>query len=97
MTLRADPLHSIADGADAAMDRTQRILTDALGAAERVIKDGVRTLREQTDAYTGPAGETVDDAQRYVVRRVKERPVTATLAGLGVGVLIGLLLASRSK
>jgi ElaB/YqjD/DUF883 family membrane-anchored ribosome-binding protein len=26
---------------------------------------------------------------------VKERPVTATLAGIGVGLLIGLLLAGR--
>ncbi len=95
--MRADPLNSIADGADAALDRTQRILKEALAAAERVVKEGVRTLREQTDAYAGPAGESVDEAQRYVVRRVKERPVTATLAGLGVGVLIGLLLASRGK
>ncbi len=35
--------------------------------------------------------------QRYVVERVKERPVTATLAGLGVGLLLGLLLANRSQ
>jgi ElaB/YqjD/DUF883 family membrane-anchored ribosome-binding protein len=95
--MRADPLNSIADGADAALDRTQRILKEALAAAERVVKEGVRTLHEQADAYAGPAGESVDEAQRYVVRRVKERPVTATLAGLGVGVLIGLLLASRGK
>jgi ElaB/YqjD/DUF883 family membrane-anchored ribosome-binding protein len=93
--MRADPLNSIADGADAAMDRTQRIAKDALATAERVIKDAVRTLREQTDAYAGPAGETAEEAQRYVVQRVKERPVTATLAGVGLGVLIGLLLASR--
>ncbi len=95
--MRADPPNSIVDGADAAVDRTQRILKDALAAADRAIKDAVRTLREQKDAYAGPAGETVEEAQRYVVERVKERPVTAALAGLGVGVLIGLLLASRGK
>jgi ElaB/YqjD/DUF883 family membrane-anchored ribosome-binding protein len=39
----------------------------------------------------------VDEAQRYVVERVKERPVTATLAGIGVGLLLGLLLANRSQ
>ncbi len=96
-SMRADPINSIADGADAAVDRTQRILKEALAAAERVIKESVRTVREQTDVYAGPAGERVDEAQRYLVRRVNERPLTATLAGLGVGVLIGLLLASRGK
>jgi len=39
----------------------------------------------------------VEEAQRYVMERVKERPMTATLAGLGVGVLIGLLLSNRSR
>ena len=43
------------------------------------------------------AGEHFDEAQRYVVARVRERPLTATLAGLGVGLLLGLLLANRSK
>ena len=44
---------------------------------------------------TDNAGEQFEVAQRYVVDRVKERPVTATLAGIGVGLLIGLLLAGR--
>ena len=29
--------------------------------------------------------------------RVRERPMTATLTGLGLGLLIGLLLANRPK
>ena len=37
----------------------------------------------------------VDEASRYVSERVRERPITATLAGLGVGVLLGLLLAGN--
>jgi ElaB/YqjD/DUF883 family membrane-anchored ribosome-binding protein len=57
----------------------------------------VETLRTQTRVYTDNAGQQVDEAQRYVLERVKERPLTATLTGLGVGLLLGLLLSSRSK
>jgi ElaB/YqjD/DUF883 family membrane-anchored ribosome-binding protein len=93
---------------DAALENAQRALKDSLAVAERrlseaartaerVIKDGIETIKTQTQAYSGPASQTVDEAQRYVVERVKERPVTATLAGLGVGFLLGLLLASRGR
>ena len=89
-------------------DHSQRAFTEALNAAERAIaeaaktaekalKEGVEALRGQTKAYTETAGQGVEEAQRYVMERVKERPMTATLAGLGVGLLLGLLLSNRSK
>jgi ElaB/YqjD/DUF883 family membrane-anchored ribosome-binding protein len=92
-----------ASGIDQTVETAQRALKESLAAAERrlseaaktaerVIKDSIETIKAQTQAYSGP---TVDEAQRYVVERVKERPVTATLAGLGVGFLLGLLLSSR--
>ena len=91
-----------------AIDQAQRALRDSLAtaerrlaeaakSAERVIRDSIDAVRAQTRAYAGPASQSVDEAQRYVIERVKERPVTATLAGLGVGFLLGLLLASRGK
>jgi len=97
-----------AAGIDQAVENAQRALRDSLAVAERrlsdaaktaerVIKDSIETIRSQTQAYSGPAGQTVEEAQRYVVERVKERPVTATLAGLGVGFLLGLLLSSRGR
>jgi ElaB/YqjD/DUF883 family membrane-anchored ribosome-binding protein len=43
------------------------------------------------------AAERLDEAQRYVVERVQERPVQSTAIALGVGVLIGLLLAGRRR
>jgi ElaB/YqjD/DUF883 family membrane-anchored ribosome-binding protein len=99
---------SAATGIDQTIDQAQRALKDSLAVAERrlldaaktaekVIKDSVEAIRAQTQAYAGPAGQTVDEAQRYVVERVKERPVTATLAGLGIGFLLGLLLSSRAR
>jgi ElaB/YqjD/DUF883 family membrane-anchored ribosome-binding protein len=40
------------------------------------------------------AADHIDDAQRYVAGQVRERPMTATGIAVGVGVLIGLLLAT---
>ena len=90
---------------DAAAEAGQRALKEALAAAEklvadaarsveRAIREGVEAIRSRTGSYSGPG---VDEAQRYVIERVKERPVTATLAGLGVGFLLGVLLSSRGK
>ena len=80
-----------------ALASAERTITEAAKTAERVLKEGVETLRAQTKTYSETAGQQVDDAQKYVLERVKERPLTATLAGLGVGVLLGLLLSNRTK
>ncbi|MDP1737206.1 MAG: hypothetical protein Q8L23_07180 [Caulobacter sp.] len=82
---------SFVDAADQARER----LTGAAHRTETAVREGMETLRAQSRAYADTAGQQLDEAQRYVVERVKERPVAATLAGVGVGVLIGLLLASR--
>jgi ElaB/YqjD/DUF883 family membrane-anchored ribosome-binding protein len=80
---------SFAEAADAA----RASLTEAAKRVEKSVAEGFDTLRAQSRAYTDNAGQQLEDAQRYVSERVRERPITATLAGLGVGVLIGLLLS----
>ncbi|HEV2363775.1 MAG TPA: hypothetical protein VGS12_06200 [Caulobacteraceae bacterium] len=80
-----------------AVSAAERTLSEAARTAERVFREGVDSLRNQTRAYTDDAGQRVEEAQKYVLERVRERPVTATLAGLGVGLLLGLLLSSRNK
>ena len=91
-----------------ALGAAERLITEAASRAERVLKDTLARLRSQTDAYSdrakdytktygGKAADQWDDAQSYVIERVKDRPLTAALAGLGAGVLIGLLLANRPK
>jgi len=96
------------DAADEAADQGQkafkeviaqaeRRLADVARTAERALKEGVEMLRAHTRGYTDNAGQHVEEAQRYVVERVRERPLTATLAGLGVGLLLGLLLSNRNK
>src|SRR5580704_3829671 len=85
--------------AHAAVDETgQRTLNEAIDAAERGIREaakrvekamreGVDTLRTQAGPYRDQASHQFDEAHQYLVERVKERPITATLAGLGVGLL----------
>jgi ElaB/YqjD/DUF883 family membrane-anchored ribosome-binding protein len=104
----ADEAKSAKAAAAAMAEQSQRVLNEAAQAAEktiaeaakkaeRVLKEGIEALRVHTRAYTDTAGQQADEAQRYVMERIKERPVTATLAGLGVGLLLGLLLSNRSK
>ena len=70
-------------------------LSDAAKRIEASLTQGLETLRAQTRTYTDTAGQSVDEARRYASERIRERPITATLAGLGVGVLLGLLLAGN--
>jgi ElaB/YqjD/DUF883 family membrane-anchored ribosome-binding protein len=80
-----------------ALARAEKTLTEAARRAERAIREGVESLRTNSKDYTDNAGQRFDDAQKYMVERVKERPVTAALAGVGVGMLLGLLLSNRSR
>lgn len=84
---------SFAQAAEAA--RVQ--LTDAARRIEKSVTEGFDTLRAQSRAYTDTAGQSLEEAQAYASERIRERPITATLAGLGVGVLIGLLIAGSSR
>jgi len=80
-----------------ALDTAERSLNEAVKRLEKVLREGLESLKTQMQPYRDNAGQQLDEAQKFVVERVKERPVTATLAGLGVGLLLGLLLASRSN
>jgi ElaB/YqjD/DUF883 family membrane-anchored ribosome-binding protein len=90
--------------ASAAVEKGQAALNEAIATAqqkiaetakvaEKKLREQAEILRDQTKVYRENAGQQFDDAQRYVVDRVKERPVTAALAGLGVGLLLGLILS----
>ncbi|KRB52332.1 MAG: DUF883 C-terminal domain-containing protein [Pseudomonadota bacterium] len=85
---------SVADSAAKLSGEAQRSFNDAAKRFEKVVAEGMEQIRAQSRTYADNAGEHLDEAQRYVVERVKERPLVAAGAALGVGLLVGILLAS---
>lgn len=75
----------------------QRSFADARARIEQAVQDGLEQLRAQSRAYADTASQQLEQAQQYVTERVRERPLAATGAALGVGVLIGLLLSSGRR
>ena len=75
----------------------QRSFADARARIEKVVQDGLEQLRTQSRAYADNASQQIEQASQYMTERVRERPLAATGAALGVGVLIGLLLSAGRK
>jgi ElaB/YqjD/DUF883 family membrane-anchored ribosome-binding protein len=90
---------STAAGADAKQmsAEAQRVFAEAKGKIQQAVQDGLEQLRTHSRSYADNAGQQLDQAQQYVTERVRERPLAATGAALGVGVLIGLLLSSGRR
>ncbi len=82
---------------DEALVTAERTLKQATKTAERLLAEGAEIVRSQTKVYADTAGEQFDDAQKYTLKRIKSRPLTATLAALGVGFLLGVVLFGRDK
>ncbi|HWE46468.1 MAG TPA: DUF883 domain-containing protein [Caulobacteraceae bacterium] len=85
-------------------NRAERIVRE--GAEElRGRADEFRgRAREYADEFRGHARDYYDEAQdrfdvaqRYLVERVQERPVASTLVAVGVGVVLGMLLAGGRR
>jgi ElaB/YqjD/DUF883 family membrane-anchored ribosome-binding protein len=83
-----------ADQAEKALKETEKTLRELVERTEKLLQEGLETLRAQSRTYADTAGESIDVAQRYVVERVQERPLTSTFAALGLGVLIGFVLSA---
>lgn len=75
----------------------QRVFAEARGKIQQAVQEGLEQLRAQSRTYADGAGQQLEQAQQYVTERVRERPLAATGAALGVGVLIGLLLSSGRR
>lgn len=86
-----------ADATAALANETQRTFSEAAKKIEKAVAEGVEQIRAQTRAYADTAGQQIDEAQRYMTERVRERPLAAAGAALGVGLLLGLLLASGRR
>ncbi len=100
-----------ARAANHAGDDARRFGRDAGRIADRVRDDApefVRQVREMVDErfgqlrdqgreYASVAGDGLEDARAFMVDRVQERPITSTLAALGVGFLVGLLISGSRR
>ena len=86
-----------ADKADKTILETEKNVHELAQRAERVVQDGLEKLRVQSRVYAEEAERSLENAQKYVVERVHERPLTTTLAALGVGMLVGLMLGGRRR
>lgn len=86
--------NSVTESASKLSAEAQKSFAEASKKIEKAVADGLEQIRAQSRTYADNAGQHLDEAQRYVVERVKEKPLVAAGAALGVGVLIGLLLAS---
>lgn len=91
-TTTTSAIDETADRVDAATERTVQELARR---AERAIHEGIESLRSQSRGYADTAADRFDTAQRYVVDRVHEKPLTSTLTALGVGILVGMILSGR--
>ena len=89
-----DAADSIADAASQLAKQAEASFVEAAKRLEKVVAEGIEQIRAQSRTYTDTAGERLDDAQRYVTERVREKPLMAAGTALGVGLLIGLLLSA---
>ena len=86
--------NSVAEAASEIANQAERTFADAAKRFEKIVSEGVEQIRAQSRTYADTTVEHLDEAQRYVVERVREKPLMAAGTALGVGLLIGLLLAS---
>lgn len=73
----------------------QKAITEATKRLETAVQQGLEQVRAQSRVYADVASEQLDEAARVASDQIRARPLAAAGAALGVGVLIGLLLASR--
>ncbi|HEY0648693.1 glycine zipper domain-containing protein [Phenylobacterium sp.] len=84
-----------ADSAAKIAAEAQKAIADAAKRIEATVQQGLEQLRAQSRVYADVAGEQVDEAARIASEQIRARPLAATGAALGIGVLIGMLIASR--
>jgi ElaB/YqjD/DUF883 family membrane-anchored ribosome-binding protein len=99
--VKARKVDKAANGLAQQADNTISSLADraesAARRAERVLHDGVETLRSQTQAYADAAAQKFDSAKTVARDKVRERPLTGLLAAAGVGLLLGMLIGGRRR
>ena len=90
-------VNAAADKATKLSAEAQKSFAEAAKRIEKAVAEGIEQLRAQTRAYSDTAGQQIDQASQYMTERVRERPLAATGAALGVGLLVAPLAAQRTS
>jgi ElaB/YqjD/DUF883 family membrane-anchored ribosome-binding protein len=88
----ADEVRSNGAGSD-----DERRIRELARRAEEAVRERAAQFKERAQAYYDDASEHIETAQRYITERVQERPLTTTLAALGVGFVLGVILAGGRR
>ncbi len=84
--------------AAAAKAQFDAALSEFKERAGKVAQETLQTLRTHAGPYVDDAGDRLTTAEKFIIEKVQKQPLTTTLAALGVGVLVGLILAGgRSR
>ena len=75
----------------------ERKIKEFAERAEQAVRERAEELRQRARGYYDDAYDHIDTAQRYLTERVQEKPVASTLAAVGVGIVLGLLLAGGRR
>jgi ElaB/YqjD/DUF883 family membrane-anchored ribosome-binding protein len=92
-----DAVQAAGSAASAKLDST---IEELRGHATRIVQDTaeqIDTLRDRYRPYLDEASDRLAVAERYLVDKVQKQPLTTTFAALGVGVLVGLILAGGRR
>lgn len=84
------------DRANGMTEEERRIREFAL-RAEQAVRERAGEFRERAREYYDEASDQIETAQRYVTERVQEKPLVSTLTAVGIGVVIGMLLAGGRR
>jgi ElaB/YqjD/DUF883 family membrane-anchored ribosome-binding protein len=87
----------VADTATRLSAEAQRSFAEAARKIEQAVSEGLEQIRAQSRTYADTAGQRVDEAQKYLSERVREKPLVSAGTALGIGVVLGLLLSGRRR
>ncbi len=90
----------VREGADELRGRAENLRGHAREYADQFggrARDYADDFRGRAKDYYDEAADRLDVAQRYLVEHVQERPIASTLAAVGVGVVLGLLIAGGRR
>jgi len=86
-----------AEATDKTILEVEKNVHDLTQRADQVVQDSLERIRLKGRVYAEDAEQRLEVAQKYMVERVHERPLTITFAALGFGVLLGLLMGGRHR